>query len=162
MLAADAAPEPKDLRWDRVRVDLDEVAWTVPEIAGAAQQLVSLVAPVAPDTELLQGQRDHARLSVMRIDVDHCEHDVGEVGSGLGVGDQVIVLGRVELKAAIALQSGVFTPTIVDQRDELANAFRVVAIPAANLILLRVQVLLRPRLSRSRLAELEGRPVAAV
>src|ERR1700674_6028538 len=53
-------------------------------------------------------------------------------------------------------------PQLVDQRDQLAKAVGAVAIPDANLIVLRIEVLLRPRFPGAALAELKGGAVYAV
>src|ERR1700704_1464538 len=162
MFAAEAAAEAEDLRRDGVRVDLDIVAWAVPQVTRPAQKLVRLKTAVAPDAEVLERQGDHAGLSVVGVDVDDGEDNVGKVGGGLGVGDQLLVLGWVEPEAAIAVQGRVFNPDFVDQCDQLAQAVRAVVVPLANLILLGVQVFLRTGIASACLAELERRPVDAV
>src|SRR6266853_1299017 len=53
-------------------------------------------------------------------------------------------------------------PDLVDERDQLAQAVRAVAIPGADLVFLRVEVLLRAGFLGAALAELEGGPVDAV
>src|SRR5258708_11646769 len=51
---------------------------------------------------------------------------------------------------------------LVHERDQLPQAVRAVSIPGADLIFLRVEILLRPRVLGAALAELEGGPVDAV
>src|SRR5258708_28870688 len=53
-------------------------------------------------------------------------------------------------------------PDLVNEGDQLAQAVRVVAIPGANLVFLRVEILLRPGFLRAAFAELEGGAVDAV
>src|SRR5207302_8902113 len=65
VLAADSTAEPEDLAGHGVRVDLDEVAGSVPQVACTADQLVRLVGPVALDPELFERQVDHTALHVV-------------------------------------------------------------------------------------------------
>src|SRR6202011_1264114 len=156
VFAADAAPETEDLRLRRRRAELDIVARPVPYVTRAAQELVRLVAAVSVDAERVERQVDHSHLPVVRIDVHHREHDISEVVRALRVGEDLVVLGRVEHESVVALQRRVLASHLVDQGDELAKALRAVALPAADLVLLRVEVLLRPRLFGTVLTELES------
>src|SRR6266446_616565 len=72
------------------------------------------------------------------------------------------VLGGVEHQAVVAVQRRVLTPNLVDHRDQLAKAARVVALPAANLVLLGVEVLLGTGLLGATLAQLERGSVDSV
>ena len=54
MLAADAAPEPEDLRRGGVRVDLDVVSRSGPQVARSTHQLVRLIAPIAVKAKRLE------------------------------------------------------------------------------------------------------------
>src|SRR5439155_23330002 len=69
---------------------------------------------------------------------------------------------RVETEASIGLEGWVLVPDPVDDRDQLAEAIRPVALPRAQLVLLRIKVFLRALLSSAALHQLEGRTVDAV
>src|SRR5690606_39891403 len=68
----------------------------------------------------------------------------------------------MKAQAPARLQRRILAPNTIDARDEAGKAMRSVEIPPAELILLRVEVLLTARLSRPVLDELECRPVDAV
>src|SRR6266571_5951009 len=158
VLAANAAPEPEDLGWG-IRAELDIVARPLPHVARPTEKLVRLVALVALDAEILERQVDHADLRVMRVKVDHRQHHVGQVLCALRVGEQLVVLGGVEPKAPVALKGRILAPDLVDQGDQLAQALAAFEIPAAQLVLLRVQILLGAWLLGPVLAQLERRAV---
>ena len=90
-------------------------------------------------------------LRVVRVEVDHGQHDVRIVGRALRVRQQLLVLGEVEPQAAVALQRRVLAPDPVDDARSARVTFGV-AVPVAQLVLLRVQVLLRAGLARAALA----------
>src|SRR6266852_3695113 len=136
MFAADAPAETEDLRRRRIRIELDVVARSVPDVPRPAEELMRLVAAISVDAQRLERQRDHADLLVMWIDVDDGQDHVCKVVGALGVGDDLVVLGGVEHQAVVAVQRRVLTPNLVEHRDQLAKAARAVAVPAANLVLL--------------------------
>jgi len=74
--------------------------------------------------------------------LNHSEDDVREVVGALRVRDDLVVLGGVEHQTRVALQRRILAANFVDQRDQLAQAVGAVAVPAADLVLLGVEVLL--------------------
>src|SRR5437762_13232806 len=86
VLASDPAAEAEDLPRHRARVQLDEVARAVPEVARPGDELVRLEGPLAVEAQLFQGKVDHPALHVVWVDVDDGRHHAGIVGRALGAG----------------------------------------------------------------------------
>ena len=83
-----------------------------------------------------------ARLDVVRVEVDDDQDDVGEVGSGLPVGDHLVVIDREEPQVAVEVERRVLAADGVDPGDEVAEGPRSVEVPVADLVLLRVEIFL--------------------
>ena len=96
------------------------------------------------------------------IEVHQCQHDVISIFGPLAIGDDVLVVDGMESQPLVGLERGVLAPNCVDLRNQTAEIVRSADVPALQLVLLGVEVLLAPRLGRRMLAQLEGRPVDAV
>src|SRR5690606_32713685 len=75
--------------------------------------------------------------------------------------DQLIVIDAVELEAPIGLKRRVVAPNPVDARDQVREASWIPTMPAAHLILFRIEVLLAAGLARAVLEQLERGPIDA-
>src|SRR5262245_9269483 len=100
---------------------------------------------------------------MMRVEVHDDDEDIREIGCRLSVCDEGAVVDGEEAQPAVVATRRVFAADAVQQRDQRLEAPGGVQVPMANLVLLRVPVILRAR-ERVADAELEGRtvdPVAA-
>lgn len=77
----------------------------------------------------------------------------------LRVGDQLVVVGRMEVKSIVELERLVVATDPVDQSDERRKAGRALEVPGPDLVLLRSEVLLRAALAGKVLLQLERRTV---
>ena len=66
------------------------------------------------------------------------------------------------MQPAVALESRVGAPDLVDASDEILQAARRIEVPAPELVLLRIQVLFACRLARRIHAQLECRAVDSI
>src|SRR5689334_23857561 len=138
----------EDMRRQRVRVELHEVVAAAPGVMAARDEIVEHVARTRRAVEI-----DVACLRVPWVEVHADEDQV--VALLLRVAKELIVVADVEAKAPVALQRGISMADRIQAGDELAQASRPVAIPALDLVLLGVEVLLAARLARFRLHQLE-------
>ncbi len=80
----------------------------------------------------------------------------------LAVADDVFVIDGVELEVVVGLQDDVFSADLVDLGDVVLEVVRLVQIPAADLVFLRVHVFFAADLYRQAVTELECGSVDAV
>src|SRR3954468_2926930 len=138
----------EDVRRKGLRVELHEVASAAPGVAAAAQQIPDRVAAARRAVEV-----DPARLRVVGIQIDRHQDDARSLL--LGIAQQLVVVRRMEAQAPVRLQRGVLPPDPVQARDQRPQAVGALAIPALDLVLFRVQILLAARLARQALHQLE-------
>ena len=131
-------------------------------MAGVGKQVVDLEALVRVDPQCVEVELQPPLLRQARIEVHHREDDVRAVLGALAVGDELVVVDAVEAQAAVALQRGVLLPDAVHAADEVRQALRPLELPVADLILLRVEVLLAALFQWLALLEFEGGPVDPV
>src|SRR6267142_2291211 len=103
------------VRRQGLRVELDEVAPPRPAVVAAAEQVVDDVSAVLSPVEI-----DPARLHVARIEVHRHQDPV--LARLLGIDEQLVVVGRMEAQAPVALQRRVLLPDLVQPRDERSEA----------------------------------------
>src|SRR5690349_12301054 len=96
-----SADNTEHVRGKGLRVEAHVVAPAVPGIAAAAEQVFDLVLPALARREV-----DPAGLHDLRIEVDDRQHQV--LALLLGIGDQLVVVGRVEPQAPVRLQREIF------------------------------------------------------
>src|SRR5882672_1111807 len=121
--------------------EADVVAAAVPGVAPAAQQVLDLVgAPFAG------GEIHPPGLHEARVEVDRNEDQV--LTFLLGVREKLIVVRRMKLQAAVRLQRDVRVSNFIQFLYQGSQAVRSLAIPALDLVLLGIQVLLAARLAR--------------
>src|SRR5216684_6488644 len=131
-------PNAEDVRRHRLRIKLNVIVYPVPKITSIGKQIVHLIALLRIELERLYGQIDPARLSVMRIEVDHHYDDVGEICGRLAVDNQLIVVDRVKAQTPIAVQSGILMTYVVHARNQASETIGVINIPLPDLVFLRV------------------------
>src|SRR5947209_9487299 len=119
----------EDVRRQRVRVELHEIAPPVPAVVPGGDEIVQLVSVARRAVEI-----DPAGLRVVRIEVHRDEDQI--VPGLLRVADQLIVVRGVETQAPVALQRRVVAPHFVQPADQRPQAFLPVAVPALDLVLL--------------------------
>jgi hypothetical protein len=145
-----------------VRAQLDIVARAMPQEPSLAQEVVDLESLARRDPERLQIEVGHPGLRVPRVQVHEHQDDARAIPRGAAVGHQGRVRHPVEGQALHLQQGGVLLPDPVHPADERREALDRVEVPVADLVLLRVQVLLVPGSRRAVLRELEDGPVDAV
>src|SRR5258706_9427531 len=145
----------EDVRRQCVRIELDEIAPAAPGVMARGDQILERVAVARRAIEV-----EPSRLLMMRVEVD-CDQDQ-VVAYLLRVAQHLVVVGRMEAQAPVALQRRIFLSHVVELGDQLAQAVGPVALPAPDLVLLGVEVLLAARLARRVLHQLERRAVHAV
>src|SRR5688572_12223232 len=91
----------------------------------------------------------------MRIGVDDDEQTIAG-GRVLGEREQLRVVRRMELQRVVPLEGRVVAPDLIDETDELAKVARRMPVADANLILLRIEILLGSRAHRLVLTQLEA------
>src|SRR5580765_5809891 len=106
-----SADNTEHVRGKGLRVEAHVVAPAVPGIAPAAEQVFDLVLAALARREV-----DPAGLREPRIEVDDGEHQV--LALLLGVGDQVIVVGGVELQAPVRLQREIFLSDLIQPLNQ--------------------------------------------
>ena len=154
----------QDVGGQDVGVELDVVRRPVPGVASAAEQVVHLErrrrrrCPSASSGELAA----MPAWRVPRVEV-HDDEDRGPSPAVLGVGEQRVVAGRggsagCGRPAAPGARAGCAFTRAMSSASESSR----VEVPAAELVLLRVQVLLALRGQRAALQQLERRAVDAV
>ena len=84
------------------------------------------------------------------------------VGARLAVGDELLVVDRVELEAVVRLQRRVLAADAVEARDVVAEGLGRLQVPLPDLVLLGVEVLLAPLLPGRGDQQLEGGAVDPV
>src|SRR6185295_5941897 len=138
------------VRGKGLRVEAEEIAPAVPGVAPAAEQVLDLVGAALARREI-----HPARLREARVEVDRDQDQVFTLL--LGVREQLVVVGRMELQAPVRLQRDVLHSDRIQFPYQRNQAVRPLAIPLLDLVLLGVQVLLAARLARRLLHELVGR-----
>src|SRR5512134_3605215 len=89
-LGAHAPAQHEEMRRRARRVELDEVAPPVPQVARAGEQLVHLVGGARVHAERLEVELDPAALRVVRVEVDDGEDGVLRLARAPRVGDQLV------------------------------------------------------------------------
>src|SRR2546429_4735446 len=134
----------EEVRRQRVGVELHEVAPPFPAVVAGGDGIVQLVSVAGRAVEIYP-----PRLRISRVEIQRHQDEV--VPRLLGVADELVIVGRMEAQAPVALQRGILLPHGVQAADERPQAVRPIALPALDLVLLRVEVLLASRLARRRL-----------
>src|SRR5439155_24787657 len=145
----------EDVRRQRVGIQLHEVAPAAPGVMARRDEILERIARARRAVEV-----DPAALRVARIEVHRDQDQV--VARLLRVAQHLVVVGRMEAQAPVALQRRVFVPYPVEPRNQATKAIVALAVPALDFVLLVVEVLLVVRLARRVLHQLERRAVHAV
>src|SRR5216110_1146940 len=124
----------EDMRRQRVRVELHEVAPAAPGVMAPRDEIVEHVAAARRAIEI-----DVARLHGPRVEVHADEDQV--VAFLLRVADELVVVAGVEAQAPVALQRRIGLSYFVQPADQLAQIPGPVPIPALDLVFFRIQIL---------------------
>jgi hypothetical protein len=89
--------------WHRMRIELNEIVTTLPEVPPATEQVVRLEWLASINAEFIELQIDPAGLRVVRIGVHDRHDDVGLVLGDLAVGNELLVINRMKPQAAIGV-----------------------------------------------------------
>ena len=73
-----------------------------------------------------EGELDHSGLRMVRVQVDHDDHDVGEVGIRLPVGEERVIVDGEKTQPAIVPERGILATDAVDERHQRMQPFRCV------------------------------------
>src|SRR5580765_5751795 len=88
VLAPQARTQLHHMNRHALRVEADVVSRAVPQVVGAADQVVQLVGLVGLQAERGDVEFDPAALGVVRIEVDDAHDGVAAVRRGLGIRDE--------------------------------------------------------------------------
>src|SRR6185369_728904 len=119
-------PQPEDERRDRPRVELYEAACSVPEIAGATEQVVDRIGLIPRQAELLARQLQPGRLRLHRVEIDRDEQHVGAVGVHAAEAEDPLVVGGQEAQPLIGLEGRVLPADRIELGDQVAQVARAV------------------------------------
>src|SRR5579872_2188716 len=158
-LASDPAAHAQDVRGRGVRIERDEIARSPPQISRSRQQIVRLEGLLALHAQRGEVQLEPTALFVVWVEIDCHQHGLARIGSGLAVDEQRVVVATMEHEPAVALQRLILAANPIYARDEVRETVGALQLPAAQLVLLRVAVLLAPWLARLVLEQLEGRTI---
>ncbi len=82
------------------------------------------------DVQVRERQVQPARLHMVGVEIDRDDDYVAEVGGGLDVADDRVVVDAAEAQIPVVLQSRVFPPDPIHPRDEAREAVRLGQISA--------------------------------
>src|SRR3954470_21674438 len=122
----------EDVRRERVRVELHEVAPPLPGVVAGGDQIVQFVSVARRAVEI-----QPAGLQVVRIEVDRDQDEI--VARLLRVADELVIVRGVEAQAPVALQRGIRLPYGIQTADKWPQAVRPVTLPALDLVFLRIE-----------------------
>src|SRR5919197_118833 len=145
----------EDVRRERMRIQLHKIAPPAPGVVAGGDEIVQLVSVAWRAVEI-----HPARLHITRVQVHHDEDEI--VPGLLGVADELVIVRRMEAQAPVALQRRVLAPHLIQPCDERPQALGPLTVPALDLVLLGVEVLLTAWLARRILHQLERGPIHAV
>ena len=112
------------MRGQTLRVQLDIVARSSPDIFRVGQQIVHLIGLARIEVQRVQRQIDHAGLSALRIQVHDHEDDIQKVVGHFAVSDDLFVVHRMKLQAQSLCNAGFSRRilfTVVIRPDRLAG-----------------------------------------
>src|SRR5690606_16799222 len=135
-------------------VELEALACAVPAAPGAREQLIAGEGGVGAQAQGLEVEAQLAAARRARVEAGEHEHAV--VAVAVGEAEQGLVVGRVEGEGAAVGERGVGAADAVELPEDGGDARGVVEAPAAQLVLLAVEVLLAALLAGRGLEQLEG------
>src|SRR6266481_3110355 len=103
-----APPDTKDVGGQALRVELDVVARTSPDVAHVGQQIVHLIRLARVEVKSVQRQIDPCGLSPSWIQIHHYDDDVQQIVGDLSVDDNLVVVRGMKTQAPVAVQGQVF------------------------------------------------------
>src|SRR5436190_31265 len=121
----------EDVRRQRVRVELHEVAPAAPGVMAPRDEIVEHVAAARRAIEI-----DGARLHGPRVEVHADENQVFALL--LRVADELVVVAGMEAQAPVALQCRIGLSYFVQPANQLSQIAGAVPIPALDLVFFRI------------------------
>src|SRR5690242_16182681 len=112
------------MRGHRLRIELYVVARTVPEIASIGQKIVNLKRLLLVEPELFERKLQPARLPVNRVEVYDHDDDVVSIIRPFAPADDLVVVRRMKLQAAVALKRFVLAANPVNPPDQISETRR--------------------------------------
>src|SRR5437868_15086378 len=79
LLGPNTPSYPEDMTGDHGGVQLHKVSRALPQIAGAAQQVVHLIRCLSGKPKLREGHLNPSRMHAMRIQVDDDQNNTGQI-----------------------------------------------------------------------------------
>ena len=93
----------------------------MPEVPRVGYQIVNLKSVPLRNAPFFDRQFQPTGMRVARVEIDHGDNEVLEIRCAFAVGDELLVVDIIKLKAPIALQGGVVAPDSVYLRDQIAQ-----------------------------------------
>ena len=100
---AASSPHLQNVGWHRRRIQFDVVPGALPLEMGAAEQVVHLKRQVRIESKFVERDLHPTGLGIARVQVYDHEDNLRPVLSGLAIGDQLVVVDRMEPQTPITL-----------------------------------------------------------
>src|SRR5262245_8768680 len=120
-----SADNTEHVRGKGLRVEAHVVAAPVPGVPAAAEQVLHFIGAPLAGSEV-----DPAGLHVSRVEIDR--HQDEAPAFLLRIGEQLIVVCRVEAQVPVGLQRDVLASQLVELLNQGSEAVRPLAIPALD------------------------------
>src|SRR5450432_2396892 len=111
----------KDVRGLQAGMERDVIAPSMPDVAGVGEQVVDFVAVAADFIEIFARRVDKSGLRVERIEIQRDENDAVARRGHLAVKKDRVVLGEVESKVVVEMQSAILAANPVQLCDQLLD-----------------------------------------
>src|SRR5262249_27699744 len=109
---------PQDMRRHLIRPQLDIITGTLPGELRAGYQVQHAVRPPRVNAQFLEGKLQESGLLPNRIQIDNSDNDVPVIWCSLAVGNELLVVDRMEAETVVRLQRRILLPNRVHPRDE--------------------------------------------
>src|SRR5439155_16673192 len=104
LLGPNTPSDPEDMTGNHGWIQVHIVSRALPQITGAAQEVVYLVGFVSGEPKLLKGNLKPSRMHVMGIQVDHDQNDIGQILGVLAIANKLVVLDSMKSQAPVMMQ----------------------------------------------------------
>src|SRR3954447_26902136 len=139
-----------------VWIQADVVPFPTPEIALLREEIDDFNGGVRRQAPGHERQLHEAVLHVHRIEVHDDQDQVAAIRGPLAVGQQLTVVGAMKRQPPVVLQRRMRSPDGVDLADVLSQAVGPPIVPRADLVFLRIEILLAAGANWTVLRELES------
>ena len=123
------------------------------------EQVVGQDMVMAREAERRRIERQPAGAVLARPQIDHDENAIAGLRIVPRPGEEVRVVDLLHQRRPVAGQRRFGAPEFIEPGDERRQALRSVEIPARDLVLLRIEILLAARLARRHRHQFQGRAV---